>query len=157
MNNHVIHRNTIIVISLVFVLLFALIFTNYATEKFHYNLMPNQYANNSSHIAWFVGSNSMFRPVEKRFKIQLVSDQTGVETLNDKIHLRGSNKVKNYINSHLSLLFIYLLTMQSSNEIFKNFRGWLVNVSQYLYKLFLVRYVQLKDGKKSALSLVFSF
>lgn len=57
----------------------------------------------------------------------------------------------------MEMLFFNLIIILSFYQITLYIKRWIILVYQFRVKLFIMRYLQLKDGKKNAFSFQFSF
>lgn len=60
-------------------------------------------------------------------------------------------------NKMMSSIFLILTIILSFYQFRLYIRNWIIQISQTKMKSFMVHYLQLKDGKKNALSFRFSF
>lgn len=58
---------------------------------------------------------------------------------------------------NLEILFYKLSIIPSFYQLLLYIKGWIILTYQFKIKFFVMRYLELKDGKKDALSLQFSF
>jgi len=80
----------------------------------------------------------------KEFLDSQVIDGIEIETL--------SNVIKS-----MQLLFFRLIIILSFYQFFLYIKRWIIIMYQIRNKFYILRYLQLKDGKKSLLSIQFSF
>lgn len=78
----------------------------------------------------------------------LIKDQVNLEYLDDDKYLMSSQY--NLYDSTILCNLILLFVLMNLFIIFLYFRGWLVKALKSRYKLYLIRYIQLTDGKKES-------
>lgn len=62
-----------------------------------------------------------------------------------------------FLFSNKLIMFLILAVILAFNQLYRFIKRWNILISQTKNKFFIVHYLQLKDGKKSALSLLYSF
>lgn len=101
--------------------------------------------------------NKNYRAKEvEEFLSQSHNDCFNITSIHSDVYLFNDNILLVYSKDILTIFFILVIIL-SFLQLSHNIRKWNILMSQTKNRLFLVHYLQLKDGKKNALSLNYSF
>ncbi len=159
MNRGLFHENNLFfkvpMILLICALFLSYYKLNFTTDFLNSNVKENKMTEGLKQINGLTGIETFVKTNVKISRVEFVNDEL-IDLENDKIISEKAflNNRQDYLGSrwlfYYYCLFIILLFLFYINV--RYIRAWFVKVFQSKYKLSPVHYIQLKDGKKNALS-----